>query len=53
MVNKEVYRAMEVYGMSRRNTRNFRDFNELWDEKFEEELGYLYPNDVMEEFKDK
>jgi len=39
--------------MSRRDGRNFRNVDELWDEELEEELSYLYSNDVMEDFKDK
>ena len=44
---------MGVDRMNRRDLKNFRDMNELWDEEMEEELGYLYSNDIMEDFKDK
>jgi len=39
--------------MNRRDLERFRNAEELWDRELEEEFGYVYTNDVMEEFRDK
>jgi hypothetical protein len=42
-----------VVDMNRRDLKNFRDINELWDEEMEEELGFIYSDDAIEDFKNK
>ena len=39
--------------MNRRGLEKFRNVDELWDRELEEEFGYVYTTDVMEEFRDK
>jgi len=39
--------------MSRRDLKNFKKMDEIWDEEFEEKFEFFNPNDVMEEFQNK
>ena len=39
--------------MNRRDLQRFRSVDELWDEEFEEELGLVYSDDAVEDFKNK
>ena len=39
--------------MNIRDLEKFRNVEELWDGELEEEFGYVYTTDVMEDFRDK
>ena len=39
--------------MNRRGLDKFRNVEELWDRELEEEFGYVYTTDAMEDFRDK
>ena len=51
--NKRVHRAVEVVTMSRRDLKNLKKMEDIWDEEFEEKFEFFNPNDVMEEFQNK
>ena len=39
--------------MNRRDLKNFRDINDLWNDEFEEEFGLFYMEDMAEDIKNK
>tara|TARA_Y100000294_G_C8567457_1_gene341456 strand:- start:3209 stop:3328 length:120 start_codon:yes stop_codon:yes gene_type:complete len=39
--------------MNKKDAERFRKVDGLWDEEFEEELGLVYADDAMDDFKNK
>ena len=39
--------------MNQRDLRNFIYWDEIWNEEFEEELGFFYSDDTAEDIKNK
>ena len=40
-------------GMNKKDLKNYRKMEEIWDEEFEEKFEFFNPNDIMEDFKNK
>ena len=39
--------------MNQRDLKNFRNWDEIWDKEFEDEFGYTYMDDQVEDLKNK